>query len=313
MNQTTRSQQTSTAVFIAGALRAFIVVMATVLMNDLCLAQSNVYKPPQQPLPASPPTVQVPPPPIVRTPTQQPSTPTPSGQTPSGQTPSGKTPAPTSTPSTVQQIPAVAELDNSQPLILKAEAFAGQPYGVGKVTFRLGPNDKMLDRAGAILIDDAQQRILYPVITTSAFKAFLENFVGRRGSEPTDVHTVWFLFQGEAPLTISVFGSQQAAINVPIEFVRPRQFDRRIKQWWQAFNRVVDEQIKSGDYPPILHTYLKNLIGKRFGFAVDDQRPRKPDPLLQTFELMFDVESLRINTINDLMTRGVQVQLADGA
>ena len=123
------------------------------------------------------------------------------------------------------------------------------------------------------------------------------------------MHTVWFLFQGEAPLTISVFGSQQAAVNVPVEFVRPRQFDRRVKQWWQAFNRVVDEQIKSGDYPPILHAYLKNLIGKRFRFCcrvIND--PKKPDPLLQTFQLMFDVESLRIDTINDLMTRGVQVQ-----
>ena len=156
----------------------------------------------------------------------------------------------------------------------------------------------MLDRTGAILIDDAQQRILYPVITTSAFKAFLENFVGRRANQPSDVHTAWFLFQGEAPLTISVFGSQQAAVNVPVEFVRPRQFDRRIKQWWQAFNRVVDEQVKSGDYPPILQAYLKDLIGKRFGYAIGDQRKKKTDPLTQTFQLMFDVESLRIKTIN---------------
>ena len=261
-----------------------------------CLAQGNRYVPPlpPPPTPANPATQ--------KPPTQQPSAPSYTGQPAVGTT----IDAPTD-----QQPVAVTELANSQPMVLRAEAYAGQPYGVGKVTFRLSASDKMLDRTGAILIDDVQQRILYPVVSTSAFKAFVENLVGRRNNEPTDVHTVWFLFQGEAPLTISVFGSQQTAINVPVEFVRPRQFDRRVKQWWQSFNRVVDEQIASGDYPPILHVYLKNLIGKRFGLNATDNRKKNLDPLTQTFQLMFDVESLRLDTINDLMTRGVQTQPVD--
>ena len=303
MNQSTRSRQTCSSVLSGWGSRTLIVITAILLTSNPCWAQGNRYTPPLEPTPANP--VVVPPPPGTQKPTQQPVVPTQQSSTPSigGQ--------PLATPATIQQLPAVAELDNNQPAIIKAEAFAGQPYGVGKVTFRLSPGDAMLDRTGAILIDDAEQRILYPVITTSAFKAFMENLVGRRNNEPTDVHTVWFLFQGEAPLTISVFGSQQVAVNVPVEFVRPRQFDRRVKQWWQAFNRVVNEQIKSGDYPPVLHAYLKNLIGKRFGFAIDDQRPKKPDPLLQTFQLMFDMESLRINTISDLMKYGVQQQASD--
>ena len=287
--------------FSVWALQTLVILAASLLTSQVCMAQRTPGVPSEQSAPTDPLTVQVPPPPNVETPTQQPSSPTPNGQPQSS-------PA---TPASVQQLLPVAELANNQPAILKAEAFAGQPYGVGRITFRLNHGDAMLDRTGAILIDDAEQRILYPVITTSAFKAFMENIVGRRANEPTDVHTVWFLFQGEAPLTISVFGSQQAVVNVPVDFVRPRQFDRRVKQWWQAFNRVVDEQIKSGDYPPLLHAYLKNLIGKRFGFVVADKRPKKPDPLLQTFQLMFDVESLRIDSINELMTRGAQVELAD--
>ena len=301
MTQSNRSKQTFSTALSRAALKTTIIVTATLLLSDLCLAQGNRYQSPEPPPSADPKIDPAP----TNPPTAQPSTQLPaSNPTTPGQ-------PPVSTPATVQQLPSVAELDNRPPLVLKAEAFAGQPYGVGKVTFRLSPGDAMLDRTGAILIDDAQQRVLYPVITTSAFKAFMENFVGRQNSEPTDVHTVWFLFQGEAPLTISVFGSQQATVDVPVKFVRPRQFDRRVKQWWQAFNRVVDEQIQSGDYPPVLHAYLKNLVGKRFGFGIEDDKPKKPDPLLQTFQLMFDVESLRLDTINELMTRGVQVQASD--
>jgi len=263
MNQFTRSNQIVTSVL--GCLALFVAAM---LNNDHCVAQSNRYSPPQEPTLANPAAAPTSQPPLQ----QQPTVPGASGQ-----------PAPTATPSTVQQSVAIADLTNGQPVVLKAEAFAGLPYGVGKVTFRLSSSDAMLDRTGAILID------------------------------PTDVHTVWFLFQGEAPLTISVFGSQQETVVVPVEFVRPRQFDRRVKQWWQSFNRVVDAQIKSGDYPPILHVYLKNLIGKRFGLVATNQRKKNPDPLLETFRLMFDVESLRIDSINDLMTEGVQVQPANQA
>ena len=294
MNQSTRSKQTvSTALF---GLTVFVAVM---LQNDPCLAQSSRYRPPEQPTLADPP-------PSKQATAKPDATPKPA---PSPQS-SSATQQPSATPATVKQSAALGDLVNSQPVVLKAEAFAGQPYGVGKITFRLSSSDKLLDRTGAILIDDAERRLLYPVISTTAFKAFVENFIGRRANEPTDVHTVWFLFQGETPLTISVFGSEQAAITVPVGFVRPRQFDRRVKQWWQAFNRVVDEQIKSGDYPPILHAYLKNLIGKRFGLIAPSQQKKK-DPLLETFKLMFDVESIRIDTINDLMTRGVQPQPAN--
>lgn len=207
--------------------------------------------------------------------------------------------------------PSVVDLGQDAPVVLKAEAFAGEPYGVGKLTFRLNPRDAMLDRTGAVLVDDAERRLLYPVITKTAFQSFVDNFIKRQPQTPTDVHTVWFLFRGDQPLTVSVVGATPTTVQVPVEFVRPRQYDRRVKQWWQSFNRVVNQQIESGDYPPIMHAYLKTLIGKRFGLTPTDERKPRMDPLFQTFQLMFDVESLRVKTIQDLMRRGVQSQLVD--
>ena len=43
-------------------------------------------------------------------------------------------------------------LQSNQPLILQTEAIAGQPYGVGRIKFRLRPGDELIDRTGATLL-----------------------------------------------------------------------------------------------------------------------------------------------------------------
>lgn len=193
----------------------------------------------------------------------------------------------------------------NRPVILRAEAFAGTPYGVGKFTFRLQPGDELVDRTEAILVKEANSRVLYPIVAKTAFQSFIQNISGNRESVPSDVHTVWFLFQGEGPLKMTLEGTDATQFEVPVEFVRPRQFDRRVKQWWQAFNRVVNRQISAGDYPPMVQAYLKALVGKRFGLPPAEAKKRNPDPLYQTFALMFDVESLRTETIESAMLNGV--------
>ncbi|MEL7500467.1 MAG: hypothetical protein AAFN77_22935 [Planctomycetota bacterium] len=196
-------------------------------------------------------------------------------------------------------------LAQNEPVVLRAEAYAGQPYGVGKFTFRLQSGDEMVDRTDAIVVGESENRILYPVVSHSAFQSFVQNLTGKEEMAPTSVHTVWFLFKGETPLQMSIEGTDGVTFELPVEFVRPRQFDRRVKQWWDSFNRVANEQIDSGDYPPMVQAYLKALVGKRFGLAPAAPKERNPDPLLQTFELMFDVESLRAETIESAMLRGI--------
>ena len=204
-------------------------------------------------------------------------------------------------------VPMVAAPNGARnrPIVLRAEAYAGQPYGVGKFTFRLQPGDEMVDRTEAIVINENQNRILYPIVSKTAFQSFLDNLTGRRETPPSNVHTVWFLFKGEQPLEMTVDGTDTTGFTLPVEFVRPRQFDRRVRQWWDAFNRVVNEHIESGDYPPMVQAYLKALVGKRFGLAPAAPEKPNPDPLMQTFQLMFDVESLRASTIEETMLKGV--------
>ena len=198
-------------------------------------------------------------------------------------------------------------LAQNPPVIVKAEAYAGRPYGLGRVSFRLRGGDEMMDRTGAVMLSDRENRTLYPVITGSPFRTFLQNVIGDRagGGDPDDMHHVWFLFKGDQPLDISISSSGLANIQVPVENARPRQFDRFLKQWWQAFNAANDDQIEASDYPPIVETYLTIMIGKRLGLDVPPRFKGNPDPLMQTFALLFNAESIRLETIQNSMLNGI--------
>ncbi len=215
-------------------------------------------------------------------------------------------------PTTSPNLPVDLMVQN-KPVIVAAEAHAGVPYGIGRVSFRLQNGDEMIDRIGGAQITDRENRVLYPVITRSAFKTFLQNVTGRSNGNPDDVHHVWFLFKGEQPLDVTIRSSGDASVRVPIEISRQRQFDRFFRQWWQAFTKSTAQQIEAGDYPPIVETYLTSLIGRRLGLEVPRKFAGKKDPLMQTFDLLFNVESIRLEAIEDAMSIGIDQSPADRA
>lgn len=208
----------------------------------------------------------------------------------------------------VDPVPVIANPDlqvRNRPVVLRTEAYAAEPYGIGKVTFRLQPTDKMIDRVGAVLLTDFENRTLYPVTGHSPLKTFMQLITGPTETHPSDSHTIWFLFKGNTPLRLTLTGSDSVSFEVPVEQVRERKFERQFKSWWQAFIRNLSDQVEISDYPPMVETYLMSLVGKRMGLEVPDLFARKRDPLMQTFELMFDVESLRNDTIRQAMLTGV--------
>ena len=213
----------------------------------------------------------------------------------------------------VVQAPAIPVdlVRQNQPVIIRAEAFGGQPYGIGKVTYRLRPGDEMIERVGATLLSDVENRIYYPVNSRSPLKTFLETFTGNDRRQPDDSQTLWFLFRGNQPLNLTLHGSGTTQFQVNVEIPRSGKFNRQYRQWWQTFNRVINTQIEQSDYPPLVETYLLSMLGRRMGLEVSESTPRNPDPLMQTFELMFDVESLRSKTIRDSMRNGVSRGVAD--
>ncbi|MEM7784405.1 MAG: hypothetical protein AAF623_13710, partial [Planctomycetota bacterium] len=76
----------------------------------------------------------------------------------------------------------------NQPLILRAEAYAGRPYGIGKIKFRLRVGDELVTRTNATLLSDAENRVLYPVISKSPAKTFFQSLFGKQPDNPDDAH-----------------------------------------------------------------------------------------------------------------------------
>ena len=203
-------------------------------------------------------------------------------------------------------------LVRNQPVIMRAEAYGGLPYGIGKVRFRLQLGDEMIERVGATLLSDSENRIFYPVISRSAAQALLGGLFGGGNEMPDDAHTAWFLFKGDTPLNLTLNGTGSVSFEVPVELgLKQRKFDRVVRQWWQTFNRVVNKQAENGDYPPLFETYLQLIVGRRMGLEVPQPSDRRMDPLTKTFELMFGVEKLRSEQIRELMLRGVDQAVSD--
>ena len=124
-------------------------------------------------------------------------------------------------------------------------------------------------------------------------------------------NTVWFLFRGKERLRLTLHGARA----IPFE-LEPREPRRRIvktqawRGWWREYNKAFQD---NNDYPPAFEVYLTSMLSQRLGRTPTAWALRKenPDPLRQTLELMFDVESVRARAIRDRMRSGVSIETAE--
>ena len=159
----------------------------------------------------------------------------------------------------------------------------------------------MILETGAVGLSEARGRVLYPVRTQSSFKQFIENVAGFSNVYPEDVHTFWFLFQGDEPLELSLFGTDFRQTVLDVEFANERKFARQLKRWWSEFLRAEKNKEEAGDYPPVVENYLVSMLSRRLGLEVSDRYRRKKDVLLETLELIFNVEELRLDEVRRAM------------
>ena len=187
------------------------------------------------------------------------------------------------------------------PLIYRVEAYAGQPFGIGSMRYRMSAGDEMIDRSGATVLREKNNRVFYPVFSKPAAAKFFNRIMGIKNSVPDSMHTVWFLFRGDEPLELVLDGARSAKKTVQIQFTRDKKYQRMFKNWWRDFNDVSQWQEEWGDYPPLIETYIKAMLSRRLNLPYATQREKKKDPLTKTLELIFDVESLRSQAIKDAM------------
>ncbi len=197
-----------------------------------------------------------------------------------------------------------------EPVIIRVEAHAGRPFGIGRLNFRLRRGDDMMLRTGSILLTEQENRVFYPVMTRSAVKSFIQTVTGRDSEAPDEQHTILFLFRGDQPLNLRLQGTAVASETVQVDTTKPRRYQRFVDLWWREMNNMTERQLNWGDYPGVIETYLTSMLSRRMGLQMPKRFERKKDQLAETFDLLFDVETLRTDEIQRAMTGSADNSIA---
>lgn len=189
------------------------------------------------------------------------------------------------------------------PQIVRAEAWMGEPFGVGVVSFRLPPGQidgvdpAMLLRTGAVQITDREGRILYPAESQPAAARFFRGVFGSADDPTAQIYSTWFIFRGDQPLQLQVVGCEGTTVELVPKVARENQYSRLLKQWWREYTRIANEQTEQGDYPDLVETYLTRMLEFRQGLEPVRQAEKTGDPLQETLNLLMDAESIRSDLV----------------
>jgi hypothetical protein len=201
---------------------------------------------------------------------------------------------------------------------IRAEAVRGEPFGVGRVDVvlprHLHPHPLGLP---GLALGEADGRVLYPVVDFPELGAAVlrevrgvldqsRRPIGRMLGElldPPPRATVYFLFQGDGPLELTLQSGRTDTF-----VVRPRTdapaYDRLFSHWWHEYTTrpPLLELVQNDDYPPQVENYLQSMLAGRLGLSLL-QRPRErpQDRFEHELGLLTGTESMRVAFQRDRM------------
>ncbi len=286
----------------------------------------------QQPLPPPAPVVQPPPPPAPQPPGPRP----PAAQAPTAQTPAVQAPAAQSAaPRRPLARPDGLPTRPASPLQTTTMAVTGTPYGVARIELPLATT-----RGGRPLpvleVSDDQGRILYPVtrdlfarpappprqveppgapaIGGGRLLRRLGNLVREINTDDSPVlvgREATFLFRGTEPLRVRLSAPDVAGrtelLLTPAPAPLPSTHRQLIDQWWAAYTSALLRQADSGDYPPLVESYLIALLSGRLDLPLPDDFLRDATgddqaSMWSTLELLAGNEAVRTSILRRAAT-----------
>jgi hypothetical protein len=142
-------------------------------------------------------------------------------------------------------------------------------------------------------------RALYPVFEKRD-RPILRQFV----SVPTE-STILFLFQGDAPLELTVHAPQ----SYPGRIV-PRQdlaaYDRLLRAWWRDYSSAADGSDVAREYPPMVEEYLTDTLARRLKLPLAGPAEGRETGLLQgELNQLFETETARLELARSILAGDV--------
>ena len=190
----------------------------------------------------------------------------------------------------------------------KTDAIIGEPFGVGKVTIPLTKEDEVVRGLHQLYVDDAQGRVHYPAFTVGMVGRFLGEILQRDEMVKANKLTVYFLFKGDAPLTLKIYTSKVHVIKVTPRVGKDRERTNLQKNWWREFHALTRSLEDSGDYQPIIETYLTAMLAKRLNLEpppLSKTRADKQDEIFQAAALLGGSENEYLSAIRQQFERNI--------
>lgn len=166
---------------------------------------------------------------------------------------------------------------------VRAEAFSGDPFGVGKLEIEL-PETLLPVPLGAdgIGLEEQAGRVCYPAIEAQRLPRIVRDtlagtrrpalrLLGEMIDRPGRIN-VYFLFRGNEPLRLGVLSQRRDAL-VVVPAIQARAHRRLLSAWWKQYTAAAPFWQQQPDYPPLVENYLQAMLASRLGLPL----PRKPD------------------------------------
>jgi hypothetical protein len=171
------------------------------------------------------------------------------------------------------------------------EAFAGEPFGVGKMTVRFDANKPARVTTGQeFWLANDDQRTFFPTFETSHLRLSGESAKGL-----VDQVIVYFLIRGETPLkvTLDVADSHHAEVTPRSD---PAAHKKLLDQWWQRYTTTARRLAADDRYSPQVENYLVAMLSRRLNLQLPNiQRNWSGrEDVDQIFGTLLGAESVRL-------------------
>ncbi|MEX0642751.1 MAG: hypothetical protein WD468_08630 [Pirellulales bacterium] len=152
---------------------------------------------------------------------------------------------------------------------IRAEAFHGEPYGIGRVTVDLSPGASSVpwgdDRFALV---EADGRAMYPVLENAPVRRLVRQFLGIE--TPWQV-TYYFMFRGDEPLDLTLYSPDAQQLTIRPEN-RPNKFRDLQNDWWKATENRFQRVYRQAEYPVLVENYLASTWARRLGRELPEPR-----------------------------------------
>jgi len=148
---------------------------------------------------------------------------------------------------------------------VRAKAIAGEPFGIGEVSFPIDDGCEQCWHCRAMQLEEANGRILYPILEHGGILQRLASRLSGDGPVAPPRASISFLFVGSEPLNLTLRGSQTHSLTVIPEPNVPRKHARMSRAWWKRIWGPVGDRMNDGSRPRPVENYVAGMGLHRLG------------------------------------------------